>query len=144
MSLVTLTKVCLSFSCIEKATSLEKKSTFTKSHVLDLGVRDPLSPEVELAHCSGKALHLLKPVFVPDWDLVVWTESVHVVAKNQESIWMQNTCHYIVLEKNTGWKSLNGSSSAWLCPVLNLLSVHVDCISHCSPSLRTEFAEVSN
>ena len=49
-----------------------------------------------------------------------------------------------VLENNTGWKSLNGSSSAWLCPVLNLLSVHVDCISHCSPSLKTEFTEVSS
>ena len=86
MSLVTLTKVCPSFSYVQKDNFTLNKSTFAKSHVLDLGVRDPLPPEVELAHCSGKALHLLEPVFVPDWDLIVRTVSVHVVAKNQESI----------------------------------------------------------
>ena len=83
---MTLTKLYPSFSFVQKADFTLNKSTFAKSHVLDLGVRDPLPPEVELAHCSGKALHLLKPVFVPDWDCVVRTVSVHVVAKNQESI----------------------------------------------------------
>ena len=44
---------------------LQHLITFTESHVFDLCVRNPLSPEVELSHRSGEALHLLEAVFVP-------------------------------------------------------------------------------
>ena len=89
--------------------NLKKTITFTKSHVLDLSVGDPLPPEVELAHCPRKALHFLKPIFVPNWDCVVRAVSVNVVAENQEAICRGETStQYITTLRRRQGRHLNG------------------------------------
>ena len=89
--------------------NLKNSITFTKSHVLDLSVGDPLPPEVELAHCPRETLHFLKPIFVPNWDCVVRAVSVHVVAENQEAICRgEKSKQYITTLKRRQGRHLNG------------------------------------